>query len=418
MLLRLAAIVLLACTALTAAAAEDGFVPSSRPADTISVSLLTFQPGTEYWQRFGHNAILLRDSSSGAAITYNYGLFDFRQKHFFLNFARGLMVYKVAPNWLANDLPVYAEDGRWALEQKLDLSPEQRSWLRDYLEWNVLPEHAEYRYDYFVSNCSTRVRDALDRALGGALRRQLEGRASGVDYRHEALRLIAPDRPLMIAMDAALGPTADRPIDVWQQSFGPLTLMQALRGVKLRGSDGSERPLVSAETYLLKPGALRDPLAQPPDLRLPFLGIGLVLAGLLALLARLRPQHAAARIAFALAAGAFALASGLAGLILLLMWSLTDHWAGWRNENLLLLSPLTLLLLPAWLSSLSPRWTPGGFARGLAQCVALGAVAALLLRLTPFAFQDNLHWALLLLPAQLVLGLAMRVQPAPTRKSP
>jgi hypothetical protein len=32
------------------------------------------------------------------------------------------------------------------------------------------PEHRVYRYDYFRDNCSTRIRDALDRVTGGALR--------------------------------------------------------------------------------------------------------------------------------------------------------------------------------------------------------------------------------------------------------
>lgn len=387
--------------------AADGFVPSGEPADTISVSLVTFQPGTEYWQRFGHNAILLRDSASGRAITYNYGLFDFRQKNFFLNFARGFMIYRVAPNWLANDLPIYAVDGRWALEQRLAMTPAQRGWLRDYLAWNVQPAHAEYRYDYFVSNCSTRVRDALDRALGGALRRQIEGRATGYDYRREALRLISPDRPLMLAMDAALGPTADRPIDLWQQSFAPMTLMQAVRGITVTGADGTPQPLVTAETELLPRTTLADPPALPPDLRLPFALAGLLLAALLALLAHWRVQPAA-RLAFAALASAFALVSGLAGLVLLLLWGLTDHWAGWHNENLLLMSPLGLALLPAWLGSASARWQPSRFAQAIAVLIAVGAVLALGLRLVPALHQANLHWALLLLPGQLVLAHALR----------
>jgi hypothetical protein len=42
--------------------------------------------------------------------------------------------------------------------------------LREFLEWNWLPQNRDYLYDYFRDNCSTRVRDALDRVLGGALR--------------------------------------------------------------------------------------------------------------------------------------------------------------------------------------------------------------------------------------------------------
>ena len=53
----------------------------------------------------------------------------------------------------------------------------------------------------------------------------------------------------------------------------------------------------------------------------------------------------------ALAAGAFGfwLLSGLAGLVIAFIWFGTSHTAGHGNENLLLLSPLCLGLLPgAW----------------------------------------------------------------------
>ena len=46
-----------------------------------------------YWERFGHDAIELRDTASGEAINFNYGVFDFSEKNFLLNFARGRMHY-------------------------------------------------------------------------------------------------------------------------------------------------------------------------------------------------------------------------------------------------------------------------------------------------------------------------------------
>src|SRR5450432_1443119 len=55
----------------------------------LDVALLTFGPGTQVWERFGHNAILIRDRSGGVENLYNYGIFDFDQEDFFLNFARG-----------------------------------------------------------------------------------------------------------------------------------------------------------------------------------------------------------------------------------------------------------------------------------------------------------------------------------------
>jgi hypothetical protein len=307
---------------------------------------------------------------------------------------------------MIDDLNFYRESQRWVVEQHLALSPSQRSALRDYLSWNLQPQNRQYRYDYFTSNCSTRVRDALDRVLGGALRRQLEAQAAGTTYRAEAVRLIAPEPTLAALMDLALGPRADRPLNQWQLSFIPMQLMQALRGVQVTGPDGTEAPLVSAEEQLL-PDGQQVPPAQPPDLRLPFAVAGLVFAGLLLALASRRP-HKAARIAFAAFAAAFSLACGLVGLLFVALWTLTQHWAGWDNENLLLFDPLCVLLVPASVGAAWSNWRPGRRQCGLAGAVALLAAASLVLRLEPRLFQANTAWIALLLPPHLALLFCLR----------
>ncbi len=135
------------------------------------VSLLTIGPGELYFERFGHNAIVVREAGR-PALAYNYGIFDFEQENFLLNFARGHMLYRMAVGTLADDLAMYRAERRSIVEQQLDLDPAQARALVGFLDDNARPENAQYRYEYFSANCSTRVRDALDQALGGALRAQ------------------------------------------------------------------------------------------------------------------------------------------------------------------------------------------------------------------------------------------------------
>src|SRR3546814_6436594 len=54
--------------------------------------------------------------------------------------------------------------------------------------WNLRPENRHYGYDYYIDNCATRVRDALNQALGGALKAQLAARPGGMTYRQQTLR--------------------------------------------------------------------------------------------------------------------------------------------------------------------------------------------------------------------------------------
>ncbi len=383
------------------ASAQELIPASGNSGEALDISVLTFGPGTIYWERFGHDAILVRDHERGTAVAYNYGMFDFNQKNFMLNFARGYMRYRMGADRLEDDLDLYQYEGRWVQEQKLNLTPAQRVALSDFLRWNARPENRQYRYDYFLSNCSTKVRDALDRVLGGALNRQLEATPTTTSYRFEAVRLISPDLLAGTSMDLALSPIADRPMNALQQSFVPMVLMQQLRQIKVKDVDGKEQPLVREEVRLLEGHVPEDP-KQPPDWRLPFLLIGLGLAALLVLLNRLR-ANLAARIGFATLATAWSLTCGVCGLILAAAWAVTQHWAIWHNENLLLTNPLCLLLLPTWILSARRQWWPSLWAHRLNWLIAGLALAAVLLRLLPGCYQGNLPWILLVLPPHLAL---------------
>ena len=65
--------------------------------DKAEISILTFGPGTaELYSAFGHSAIRVNDPESRFDASFNYGIFDFDQPNFYLNFARGYLLYKLA----------------------------------------------------------------------------------------------------------------------------------------------------------------------------------------------------------------------------------------------------------------------------------------------------------------------------------
>ncbi|NKF22833.1 Lnb N-terminal periplasmic domain-containing protein [Solimonas marina] len=372
------------------------------------VSLVTFGPGQTYWERFGHDALLVGDPANPDALLYNYGLFDFRQKNFFLNFARGKMMYRVAPEPFYYALRGYAAERRWVYLQRLDLDDAQRRELVDFLAWNVRPENAQYHYDYFISNCTTRVRDALDKASGGALSRAAKGVPTGRTYRFEATRLIAPDWPLSLAMDLGMGPSADKPLDLWAQAFVPMVLKDVAAKASVTAADGSSHPLVESGTWVLQSDAWPEP-THPPRWLLPLLAFGLVFAAVLWALDRAR-DHRAARWSFAILALGSSLVATVLGLVLVASWALTDHWAMWANRNLLLLDPLALLMIPAWCGAFRAAWRPRAWQRVVTIVVAAAATLSVPLLLLPGA-QQNLPWIAALLPAHLVLAYALLRQP-------
>ncbi|HEX5122466.1 MAG TPA: DUF4105 domain-containing protein, partial [Rhodanobacteraceae bacterium] len=378
--------------------------PEAATPPALEVSLLTIGPGPIFWERFGHNAIVIRDHEAGIEVAFNYGIFDFEQEDFLTNFARGNMRYRIAADRLSDDIEMYKEESRSITEQRLAFTPEQAAALRDFLRWNIRPENAFYRYDYYLANCSTRVRDALDKALGGAIRRGTEGRSSGYTYRMDSLRLMAADPLLMLGIDLGLGPYADRRIDYWEESFVPAVFSRALGDVRVTDASGASVPLVAGETAVAK-GTIEEPPALPPDLRWPFLILGIALA--LALYALARARSRAARVIAAIFGLVFELFCGVGGLLLLFLWFGTAHQSAWRNENLLLLNPLCLLLIPAMatLARAVPREARVG--SRVAWIVVAIAAFALFSKILPWFAQANLHWIVLFLPIHLAFALAI-----------
>lgn len=416
-----AIVVLLIASTARIAIAQDAPTPEPRAADSrardpasnsetpnpenpLEISLLTIGPGPIFWERFGHNAIVVRDRTAGTAIAYNYGIFDFEQEDFLVNFARGNMRYRIAADDIDDDIEMYRDERRSITEQRLAFTPQQAEALRDFLAWNIRPENAFYRYDYFVANCSTRVRDALDKALDGAIQRATEGRSRGYTYRMDSLRLMAAEPLLMLGIDLGLGPYADRRIDFWEESFVPAVFARALREVSVADPNGVTKPLVSAETTISR-GAIADPPDLPFDLRLAFLVIGVACG--LAIFAATRARSRVARVPVSLFAIIFELFCGIGGIVLVFLWFGTAHQSAWRNENLLLLNPLCLLLIPAAAALMRTRPRMSARRAYIAWFVGGLAAFALFSKILPWFAQANLHWILLFLPIHVALALAV-----------
>jgi hypothetical protein len=371
------------------------------PGEELDVELVTIGPGRIYWQRFGHNAILIRDREAGTARLYNFGIFDFAAEDFFLNFARGRMTYLLVGGPVRADLEGYLADGRSIDLQWLDLEPAAKLELRDALEENARPENAAYRYDYFRDNCSTRVRDALDRAAGGALKRATDRRSRGFTYRMHAQRLTAMDLPLYLGIHAALGPQTDLPITFWDEMFIPMVLRDEIAKVEIEGPDGTRRPLVRAQERLSE-AAFPQPSEAPPRWFWRFLGVGIVLAALVAWLGRGAIGSRRFRL-FGVVAGGLWLAAGLGGLALAFLMFASEHQAAWRNENIALFNPLALVLLPlAWRALRGRSWS------SIAWPVVAGVIVVSgfwiwLAKVMPGFRQDNMDWIGLWLPIHAAL---------------
>jgi hypothetical protein len=381
-------------------------VPPSEPGAELTVYLMTMGPGKHVWERFGHNAIWIHDPTRGTDQTYNYGLFDFRQHNFLLRFVQGRMWYWMQGFPAQSYVESYRRANRSVWVQELNIPPPARRELQAFLEWNERPENRFYHYDYYRDNCSTRVRDALDRVLAGQIQEGTSAAPTGRTYRFHTQRLTANDPPIYTGLLLALGQRVDRPISKWEEMFLPLAMRVHVRNLQVTGPDGQKVPLVKSERTLFE-STEPEPSLTPPFWIPWYLLIGLVIGGSAYVLAAGAARSRMSRTGYLALTWTWWVLTGLAGLVLVGLWALTDHAAAYRNENVLQTDLLVLPLL--WLGSRLALGSRRGAhsAAVLATVVAALSVLGLLLKALPYFSQVNGGIIALALPAHLGIAASL-----------
>src|SRR5580698_1762924 len=205
----LAATAVLAATGLVRAApvappvtpvTPSGPAAGAPPKDPLSIYVMTFGPGDHPFFKFGHDAIWIHDAAARTDRVYNFGTFAFTGPRLILDFLHGRMTYWLSVSYLPAVLASYERENRTIDVQELALDPAAQEALRARLDVNARPENRDYKYDYFLDNCATRVRDAIDDAARGRLRASA-GTPARLTLRQQALRMTADYWPLYLALD-------------------------------------------------------------------------------------------------------------------------------------------------------------------------------------------------------------------------
>ena len=399
-------------------------VPGSQhaePGSDLTIYLVTMGNGTRIWERFGHNAIRIVDATNRTDSVYNWGTFDFAQPHFLRRFMTGNTLYWMQGDDMPRTLEVYQYTNRSVWAQELDLTPAERLAVRDFIVWNARPENRYYRYDYYLDNCSTRVRDLIDRVVGGQVKQAMTSHLTNTTYRFHTQRSFQFDPAVALGTNIGLGEVADRRINEWEESFLPARLMDHIRDVRIRDSNGAVHPLVKAEQQLFRANGPPEP-RQPPNEMVRNLAIGLAVAVLLGVLARgASAGKRAARIGFATLATIWTAANGILGVILIVGWTATRHVFMARNENLLQFDVLSLALAVV-LPLAVARARAVRLARTLSIVVAAVAFVGFAMQILPWFKQVNGEVIALTLPAHLalawcVLALTLAPETAPARRA-
>lgn len=366
------------------------------PAQAREAWLVTYGPGQEVWERFGHNAIWLRDAELGLDHVYSFGYFEMDRPGFHLDFARGIMKYFGSAASPEEEFAFYRMRDRSIRIQKLALDDARIGQLHELLHENIFPIPQYYDYDYFFANCSTWLRDLIDRVVDGQVRAQLEEQPARLGFRDHIRRYNESRLELHAGLMLLLGPMIDRPRTAWEEGFVPEALADWMGTVSVDGE-----PLVG-ESETLYASSRHDAPAEPTLQWWSYGLVSLLAALLVAVALRFDPGFWPMlpwRVAV--------LATGLGGVIVLLMWFASGHEVIDGNRVVLMLNPL-------WLLMLLPLPRPAR--TGLWWLLAAAALAGAVLLAWPGSPQYRPQLVFGLLPLLTAMLWIARVRPAYRRR--
>lgn len=361
---------------------------------SAKVSLLICAPGDEIYSYFGHAAIRVNDPLYGKDIVFNYGMFSFETPHFIWRFAKGETDYQLGVSRMDSFMMEYHEDQRKVIEYELMLTPAEKESLYESLVENYKPENRIYRYSHFEDNCATRIRDQLEKAVGGKIKYDTSG-DERLSFRNLIDRYIQDNSWSGLGIKLALGIPTDHLTTFSQKMFLPDYLGNDMaKAMVVR--DGISSPLTRPAVVVFEaPGFPHTLSGTSPAVVILFF-FSLVLA--LTLLESRKKRK------FVWLDVTLFIAFGIAGMILCFTTFISVMPSTKWNLNLIWAWPTHFLLGILWLfPSLRPK---------LIWYIQLVSITLFLFLISMFFLPQTFHWLVLPLCLMLLMrtGTVMKFQ--------
>ncbi|MCL2720344.1 MAG: DUF4105 domain-containing protein [Treponema sp.] len=383
----------------------------TEPGDNLTIKIAVIGPGDQLYFWWGHIALIIEDVDTGWNVFYDYGIFDFDDDNFFYNFAFGRLLYCCGASFAELQIEHYKRTNRDVIIYTLDLPALTKLKVKQFADVNILPENRDYFYHHFKDNCSTRIRDIIDLATDGQLKKQFENQISKFTLRDHVRRhtWFAPAEDWFL--NFLMGQVIDTPLTLWDDMFLPSEVGKLINDFYYVDINGERRKLVSSaetiSTAVDRPMVLEKPRAQWIYL----LTFSLVLSVIFGFFFYLQMKKVkAGRILSGISMSICGLVFGLAGLVLYFMALFTNHDYTFQNSNMIFCSPLLLVsavigIMYAFTKNAKKLFKYDQLIRLVWVLCAAGIIISMVIKLLPWFYQKNLADQMLLLPVALVFAL-------------
>ncbi|MFA8434590.1 MAG: DUF4105 domain-containing protein [Marinifilaceae bacterium] len=320
----------------------SNLVPKAQTlSNQAEISLLTCSPGEELYSLFGHSAIRVKDPKKNMDWVFNYGTFNFRTPNFYMKFARGKLNYMLSVTQFNRFKRTYIAENRSIIEQKLNLDSLSRQELFIALIDNAQEANKYYKYDFLFDNCSTRVRDIVEKNPNSPVAFNSQLQNSAKTFWNLLDPYMEDSRWIYLGIHLALGQPCDQKATPYQYMFLPDHMMNAFAIAKIKQND-TLIPLAQKPVVLYN----AQPISNPTKwYQRPLVLFSCLALLLLWLTVRMIRKKKAIFWPDTLLFGFI----GLLGWFIFFLWFLTDHLATGPNWSIFwafpLHFPISLLLL-------------------------------------------------------------------------
>lgn len=301
------------------------------------VYLITCGPGTEIYSVYGHSALRIVVPEKKIDTVYNWGVFDFTTPNFAWKFAKGRLNYMLGVYSFEAFLKDYFLEQRWVISQKFNLETPDIERLFLLLEENLKPENITYSYDFYYDNCSTRIRDLMEKAVGEDLLYPPEKTKKELQtFRYLTGEYEKVYPWLKLGIDLLIGAPGDKKASFREMMFLPAHLKNGLSELLIRRNSKMIPLLQDAEIVLdIDQQPLKEKLFTSP-----LFVFSLLLIIIIILTASVRRKTANNIIDIFL----FSVFSILALLMIFFNFFTDHHQLRW-NLNIIWLNPFIILCL-------------------------------------------------------------------------
>jgi hypothetical protein len=299
----------------------------------LQVSLLTATPGEELYSTFGHSALRIHDTVTNQDIVYNYGTFNFEEPDFYMKFVRGKLSFYLSTDNFDNFIAEYQQENRGVTEQVLNLTCEQKQNIIMLLETNMMAQNRMYKYDFTFDNCTTRLRDLIEKATDSTVHfgEALKNKETFRDLIYVYLNY-NDKQWSKLGIDILLGSKMDVTATPYQAMFLPDYLMQTCDSSTVNGRElVSDKHTLVRQTYSQH---TKDNLTNPFFL---FCCLFVIIAFL-----SFSKNKSIQKILSSFDGFLFFI-TGFLGILILVMWFGSDHIMCRDNYNLLWAWPTNIV---------------------------------------------------------------------------